>query len=60
MSKYTYDNIDEDMYNFYIDCLRNNHDEMLSIAETSLFFMEDETFIEDAIFRYLNGEEEDA
>ena len=62
MSSYLYEDIDEDIYSFYMESFKGSDgDVTLAIAEASLFFMEDETFIEDAIRRYINGEEnEDA
>mgnify|MGYP001587156701 CR=1 FL=1 len=60
MNNYTYEDIDSDIYSFYRESVSNSGgDVKLAIAEASVFFMEDETFIEDVIDKIENGIEED-
>lgn len=45
-----YEDIDQDIYEYYLDTINNNGgDRELAIAETSLYFMKDDTLIEDII-----------
>lgn len=60
MDTYDYDDIDADVYSFYLSSLASHGDKFVAIAEASVFFMEDETFIEDIIGKYERGEQDDA
>ncbi len=48
-----YDDIDEEIYQYYIDCLDNNEgDEYLAVVETADNFIEDEDFIETIVNKF--------
>lgn len=55
-----FEDIDQDIYDFYLDTYKNNGgDYVMAVAETSLYFMEDEDFIENIIESIENKEEEE-